>query len=107
MGALAGDLDGLMNPLALTNLIEWLLISMCLESLEVKYRENMSVKLAYLTEIFGGAFLAIKLAFWYLQDKWTPLLYSGYSGWLRIFKPTAILVDLLLLGFVTKFTAYW
>ena len=31
---------------------------------------------------------------------------SGYSGWLHMFKPTAISVDLLLLGFVTKLTAY-
>ena len=31
---------------------------------------------------------------------------SGYSGWLRMFKPTAVSVDLLPLGFVTKLTAY-
>ena len=30
----------------------------------------------------------------------------GYSGWLHIFEPTVVSVDLLPLGFVTKLTAY-
>ena len=29
-----------------------------------------------------------------------------YSGWLRMFEPTAVLVSLLPLGFVTKLTTY-
>ena len=45
MRALAGELDGLMNPSASTSLITWLLIPMYLGSPEAKSREN--AKLAY------------------------------------------------------------
>ena len=31
---------------------------------------------------------------------------SGYSGWLHMFEPTVVSVDLLPLGFITKLTAY-
>ena len=32
---------------------------------------------------------------------------STYSGWLHMFEPTVVSIDLLPLGFVTKLTAYW
>ena len=68
MGVPAGDLDGLLNPLALTSSIEWLLISVYSESLEAKSRENMSAKLAYSTGTFLGASSTIKPAIWGLRE---------------------------------------
>ena len=58
LGPLAGDLDILMNPLALTSLGERSLILVCSESLETKSGEN--AKSAYSTETFVGASSAIK-----------------------------------------------
>ena len=49
MGALADDLDGLMNSLASTSSIARSLILVCRESLEAKSGENISAK-----SIFGG-----------------------------------------------------
>ena len=60
MRAPAGDLDGLMNPLASTSLIKHLLIPVCSESLKTKSREN--AKLTYSLETFVRASLAIKPA---------------------------------------------
>ena len=60
MRASVDDLDGLINPLALTSSITRLLISVYLGSLETKFGKN--AKLAYLIEIFVEAFLAIKPA---------------------------------------------
>ena len=44
IGAIRGDLDDLMNPLALTSSIAWSFISVCSGSLDVKSRENTSAK---------------------------------------------------------------
>ena len=60
MRALTGDLDGLMNPMALTSSIEWLLISLWSGGSEAKSEKNTSTKSAYLTGIFVEASLAIK-----------------------------------------------
>ena len=88
MGAPAGDLDDLMNLLALTNLIAWLLTPVCSGSLKAKSRENMSAKLAFLVRTFVEVFLAIKPAFWSLKNRWIPFLSSKYSRLLRTIEPT-------------------
>ena len=74
----AGDLDNLMNLLALTNSIAWLLIPVCSKGLDVKSGEKMFAKSVYLARTFVEASLAIKAAIWGLR--WTSSASGGELG---------------------------
>ena len=102
------DLDGLINSLASTSSIARLLILVCLGSLEAKSGKNTSAKSVFGKDICKSP-LGNQASYLRSMGRVDICInhLSIYSGWLRIFEPTAVLVDLLLLDFVTKLTAYW
>ena len=106
MGVPLGDLDGLIGPLAFDQLDSIVVDPSVLGEFGSQVRREREVGI--LDGDLCRSLLSNQASYLKSMGRVSICInhLSGYSGWLQMFEPTVILVDFLLLGFVTKLTTY-